>query len=156
MPWPTTTTTHCVPLPRLVLPMAAPPPFGGSKMPSLKHSPTSGGLEHQAGAETDARLAARAHPLTTGAAVSNSCSAKGGMRQVSPAGTGFENPENAFENTPLVGPWPSGATTFGQKRRDAPPLIIIEKGLRHSQLFTTSLKSYRNQSACFKEIIKTI
>jgi hypothetical protein len=92
----------------------------------------------------------QAQPSPTGARRRVACG------QVSPAGTGFEDPENAFENTPVVGPWPSGTTTLRQQRLDAPPLIIAEKGLGHCQLFTTSLELYRNYSACSKELMKPL
>jgi hypothetical protein len=76
--------------------------------------------------------------------------------QVAPAGTRFQYPENTFQNTPVVGPWPSGAMTLGQQRLNAPPLIITEKGLGHCQLFTIQLQLYRNYSAGYSELMKPL
>jgi len=76
--------------------------------------------------------------------------------QVTPTGTGFEAPENAFEDTPVVGPWSSGSAKLGGQRLDEPPLIITEKCLGHGQLFTTWLELYRNYSASSQALMKKL
>ena len=107
----------------------------------------AGGLEHQADAETHARCPARHHPLLTDAAVSNRCSAKGTMGGT-PAGTDFEAPQNALEDTPAAaGPWPSGTASLWEQRLDESPLIITDKCFGHCQLFTTWLQFCKNYSA---------
>jgi hypothetical protein len=76
--------------------------------------------------------------------------------QVTPAGTGFEEPENAFENTPVVGPWPSGTASLGEQRLDEPPLIITEKCLGRCQLFITPLELCRNYFTSPEKLMKPL
>jgi len=64
-------------------------------------------------------------------------------RQVAPARTGFENPEDAFEHPAVVAPGPTATLILGEQRGDAPPLFVGEKKFCHPQLFTNNRAKYK-------------
>ncbi|MEZ5387334.1 MAG: hypothetical protein R3F13_17630 [Prosthecobacter sp.] len=76
--------------------------------------------------------------------------------QIAPARTGFEHPEDAFEDTPVISPGPTGTATLGQQRLNAPPLIITEECLVHCQPSTIQLQMYRIYCARSDELMKPV
>jgi len=60
--------------------------------------------------------------------------------QVLPTRAGSEDPEDAFQNEPIISPRPAVADAFRQQWRDLGPLFIGEKYVSHPQLFTYSFE----------------